>query len=61
MITADSDIFSHGQYVLTGRVGRLLLAKAEIGMGVSTTGESWEILPTRILTLEIYRGISPLK
>ena len=30
-------------------------------MGVSTTGESGETFPTRILTLEIYWGISPGK
>ena len=28
---------------------------------VSTTGESGETFPTRILTLEIYWGISPVK
>ena len=32
-----------------------------IGMGVSTTGESGETFPNRILTLEIYWGISPVK
>ena len=30
-------------------------------MGVSTTGESGETFPTRILTHEIYWGISPVK
>ena len=30
-------------------------------MGVSTTGESGETFPTRILTLESYWGISPVK
>ena len=30
-------------------------------MGVSTTGESGETFPTRIFTLEIYWGISPVK
>ena len=30
-------------------------------MGVSTTGESGETFPTRILTLESYWAISPVK
>ena len=30
-------------------------------MGVSTTEESGETFPTRILTLDIYWGISPVK
>ena len=30
-------------------------------MGVSTTGESGETFPTRILTHEIYWGFSPVK
>ena len=30
-------------------------------MGVSTTEESGETFPTKILTLEIYWGISPVK
>ena len=30
-------------------------------MGVSTTGKSGETFPTRILTLESYWGISPVK
>ena len=30
-------------------------------MGVSSTGESGETFPTKILSLEIYWGISPVK
>ena len=37
---------------------RALLARR---MGVSTTGECGETFPTRILTPEIYWGISPVK
>ena len=33
----------------------------ERGMGVSTTRESGETFPTKILNLEIYWGISPVK